>query len=239
LYQFDTIASINAGLDDPIAHAFLANEQGRFALSGITAISDSEFLVIERDSRGVGVVNPYNGYNATLDDVGIKKIYKIDITGASDVQGSIIASNTGTGGFTPVAKVLFMDIDAALEAAGLSTPEKIEGLAFGPQLLDGSTSLVFGIDNDFSATQLVGNTQYDIYTNGSAVRITPIDDPSQSFADFDPLGPNLGPIPDGYRLLPSVLYAASIPVPEPATYLLAVGGLSLLLSARAWRRRAR
>ena len=182
LYQFDAIADINAGLDDPVGNAFPANQQGRFALSGITPLSDTEFLVIERDSRGVGIANPYPGFDATNDDVGLKKIYRIDISAADDVQGVIVSDNNGTDGFTPVSKTLFLDVDAALQSVGQPTPEKFEGNAFGPDSSDGSQVLLLGIDNDFSATQFTGPTQYDVYTDGSSVRITPIDDPSHSSA---------------------------------------------------------
>jgi hypothetical protein len=230
LYQFDTIAAVNATLSNP-ANNFPAAEQGRFALSGITALSDTEFLVIERDSRGVGVANPVTGFDTRADDVGIKKVYKINIAGASDVQSTIVTSNTTTGGFTPVSKSLYFDIDAALTAAGQTTTEKFEGIAIGPTLANGSPLLVLGIDNDFSATQIAGNTQYDIYVRGSEIRITPIDNTSSSFAGLDPAGPNLGALPSGFSLLPTYLYSAV--VPEPTTLALIAGGAVLALRRRA------
>jgi hypothetical protein len=49
-----------------------------------------------------------------------------------------------------VTKALFIDLLApALGLAGASFPEKIEGLAFGPNLPDGRHVLVVTNDNDF------------------------------------------------------------------------------------------
>ncbi len=108
----------------------------------IVAINDHQFLVIERDGNG--------GANAA-----IKKIYKIDITGATDVSN---IADLRAGGFTPVAKdgtplVDLLDpafgIRDQLLAAGIPFPEKVEGLAFGPDLEDGRHLLWVTVDNDF------------------------------------------------------------------------------------------
>jgi hypothetical protein len=56
--------------------------QGRnIGLSAIVAINRTEFLVLERDNRGIGVDDP-----AGTSVVGSKRIYRIDISDATDVS---------------------------------------------------------------------------------------------------------------------------------------------------------
>jgi hypothetical protein len=55
---------------------------------------------------------------------------------------------------TPVSKAPFLDLlDPTFGLAGASFPEKIEGLAFGPDLADGRHLLIVTNDNDFVPTQ--------------------------------------------------------------------------------------
>jgi hypothetical protein len=88
-----------------------------------------------------------------------KKIFKIDIgdpaNPATDIRGVATLPTTGTPvGIVPVAKAFFIDLlDPAFGLAGASFPEKIEGLAFGPDLSDGRHVLVVTNDNDFVPTQ--------------------------------------------------------------------------------------
>ena len=75
--------------------------QGRnIGVSAIHAINDTEFLVLERDNRGIGVDDPI-GARA----VGSKRIYKINITGASDVTGIPLGADALPSGVVAVAKV--------------------------------------------------------------------------------------------------------------------------------------
>ncbi len=111
-------------------------------ISEILAVNGREFLVLERDGRA--------GSAAV-----VKKIYKIDIAGATDIRALKQLPATGIpAGITPVSKSLFIDLlDPAFGLAGASFPEKIEGLAFGPDLADGRHLLLVTSDNDFLATQ--------------------------------------------------------------------------------------
>ena len=60
--------------------------QGRnIGVSAIIAINDTQFLVLERDNRGIGVDDPA-GANA----VGSKRVFKIDITNATDVTDVLV-----------------------------------------------------------------------------------------------------------------------------------------------------
>jgi len=109
-------------------------------VSEILAINPHEFLVLERDGRG--------GTEAVT-----KKIFKIDLEGASDITGRDSLPPSGVPqGVTAVRKTLFLDLLAPeFGLAGPGFPEKIEGLAFGPDLPGGQRLLVVAIDNDFIA----------------------------------------------------------------------------------------
>jgi hypothetical protein len=114
-------------------------------VSEILAINDHEFLVDERDGKGLG------------DDsvAAFKRVFHIDLTGAQDVTGrSGEASLAGAA----VAKTAFLDIVAALGAHGIAAqdlPAKLEGMAFGPDVVVGDArqhTLWIANDNDFLAT---------------------------------------------------------------------------------------
>src|SRR5215213_9104587 len=64
--------------------------QGRdIGLCAIAALNAHQFLVIERDNRGIGVTNPAgrgNGAMPALAVVGSKRVFKIDISGATDIS---------------------------------------------------------------------------------------------------------------------------------------------------------
>lgn len=207
VYQLESRDDINARIPGT-GNDFSATNQGRsIGVSSIIALNDHEFLVLERDNRGTGVDDPTGA-----SPVGTKRIYKIDITGATDVSAiSLAGSNALPTGVTPVSKQLYLDIQAALLAAGLPAVEKIEGLAFGPDIA-GGRSLLLASDNDFSVTQTGTGTQFDVCSDGSQVA----------------LGAGCT---GGARLLPSVLYAFSV-VPEPVTGMLLLSGFGGLLMMR-------
>lgn len=220
IYQLESLADINARVP---SDTFGLNSQGRnIGISAITALNDTEFLVLERDNRGLGVDDP-TGSAA----VASKRVYKIDLTGATDVSGiSLAGTNTLPSGVNAVSKSLFLDIAAALQAIGQVIPEKFEGLAIGPQLADDSYALLLGTDNDFSVTQTGSGTQFDVCTNGTQVTI------------------DQG-CPAGSTLIPTYLYsfkasstelAGFLPpekVPEPAS----TAGLILLGLGGFWLKR--
>lgn len=231
-YQLESIADLNTGLSNP----FSATNQGRsIGLSAIVALNDSQFLVLERDNRGLGVDNPYPGFDATLTDVAHKQLYLVDLTGATDISGiSLAGSNSLPSGVTPVMKSSFFDILGALESSQLIVPEKLEGLAIGPRLNNGDYSLILVTDNDFSVTQDTSSlTQYDVYTN---------------FVDAaDRAVPFGGTGPDGMSLIPTWTYALRAEldgyirptaVPEPSSVLLLAAGLGLI-GVRRYRSRSR
>jgi len=119
-------------------------------VSEILAINDHEFLVIERDNRS-NLQSPPQAPTR-------KTIYKIDLNGATDVSGieSLPAGALPTG-IVPVSKTLFIDLlDPDFNLAE-TIAEKIEALAWGPDLPDGRHVLYVVSDNDLNpslATQI-------------------------------------------------------------------------------------
>jgi hypothetical protein len=219
--------------------------QGR-GTSALVALNDHEFLVLERNNRGIGV-------GATLNTAD-KRVYKIDITGATDVS-SIDLDAVGAV-YTKVTKAssAFITISAnTLAALGNKSPEKWEGLTIGPHLSDGSFLIVTGTDNDYSVTQNAGGTQFDVYFRFSDL------DPFASSIEC-PLGQTIGcfntsdslpaTLTGDYFLLPGVLQAYRVPAldlagyvapfataPEPKTWVLLLSGLGMLLRSSGVKRR--
>ncbi|WP_292697100.1 MULTISPECIES: esterase-like activity of phytase family protein [unclassified Nostoc] len=114
-------------------------------VSEILAISDREFLVDERDGKGLG-----DGSKAVF-----KKIYRIDLTNAQEVS-NITGENNLVG--KAVSKTLFLDVVAALTQNGIkeeNIPAKLEGLAFGEDIVINRVkkhTLFIANDNDFVGT---------------------------------------------------------------------------------------
>lgn len=130
-----------------------AVNQGR-GVNEILAINDHEFLVLERDNRSL-VPTPPNTPQAP----NLKWIYKIDLakpglTDVSDIdslpQGALDSS------IVPVTKTLFLDLlDPAYKVNATQSirevvAEKIEGMAWGPDLKDGRHLLYVFSDNDLT-----------------------------------------------------------------------------------------
>ncbi|OFV93062.1 MAG: hypothetical protein A3G76_07965 [Acidobacteria bacterium RIFCSPLOWO2_12_FULL_65_11] len=103
--------------------------QGRnLGLSAIAAINDHQFLVLERDNRGIGVDDP-----AGANVVGTKRIYKIDIDAVdtTDISGLVLPDNGNLAGagITPVSKSLvFSDLALDTMLPNGKQVEKWEGM---------------------------------------------------------------------------------------------------------------
>jgi len=113
-------------------------------VSEIVALNNHEFLLDERDGKGRG-----DGSNAK-----IKQLFKIDLAGAVDVS----SMNGTTAAMNAVSKTLFLDLVTILTNNGFAAsniPAKIEGVAFGPDVKRGDTTLHtlwIANDNDFLQT---------------------------------------------------------------------------------------
>jgi hypothetical protein len=129
-------------------HEYVYKLDNGSSVSDILAINDDEFLVDERDGKGLG-----DGSSAV-----VKKLYKIDLTGATDVSGVAALSDANLSGITLVQKQEFLDVVASLNLQGITAanvPAKLEGVAFGPDMvIDGVNKHTLFIvnDNDFLPT---------------------------------------------------------------------------------------
>jgi len=168
-------------------------------VSEIVALNDHQFLVDERDGKGLG-----DGSKAS-----VKQIFKIDLNGAQDV-----AAQSGDLSAKAVAKSLVLDVVAVLGANGIAPaqiPAKIEGLAFGADVVDNGVlmhTLYVAKDNDF-VRATAGDNRFYVF----------------GISDAD-----LGKVGATYS---AQQFAAD--VPEPASIALVLGGLGML-TARVRRR---
>lgn len=142
-------------------------------VSDIVAINDHEFLVIERDNRS-NLQSPPQAPTR-------KTICKIDLTGATDVSDvDSLPAGALPGSIKPVTKTLFINLlDADLNLAP-TIPEKLEGLAFGPDLPDGRHVLYVISDNDLNpnlATQI-----YSFAIDPSLINFAPQQIPAPFYA---------------------------------------------------------
>ena len=153
-----------------------AINQGR-GVNELIAINDHEFLVLERDNRTRLAAPPTTP--------NLKRIYKIDLSknGLKDVTDvSNIASLPEKGtdlaalNITPVPKVLFIDMLKDVYKVNATQTikdviaEKMEALAWGPDLPDGRHVLYVLSDNDLNLgipTQI-----YAFAVDGAAAGIT-------------------------------------------------------------------
>ena len=224
IYQLEALADINARVP---GSPFGVNAQGRnIGVSAITMLPSGKLLVVERDNRGFGIEDP----TATGAPVGTKRVYLISLAGATDVSAiDLTGTNALPAGVRPVSKILFLDAQAALQAAGVPVGEKIEGIAFGPWV-QGGLSMFLVTDNDFSVTQTGAGVQFDICTSGVGGRSFQI--------------PLNGICPEGTALIPSFIYGFRVSgaslaavVPEPATWALLVSGFGVVGGALRLRGR--
>ena len=179
-----------------------------FNSSEIVALNEHEFLVLERDGKGLG-----DGSKAV-----VKQVYKVDIAGADDVSG--LSGEAALLAKAPT-KTLFLDIKAALNARGIADdmiPAKLEGLAFGEDVLVNGVwkhTLYLANDNDFlNQVTLSDKTTRVTYDNRFFV-----------FGfDADDLG--------GSQFVPQDI----APIPEPQTWALMLAGVAVVGVARRRRR---
>jgi hypothetical protein len=196
------------------AYRMDGSSQGR-GISALVAINDHEFLVLERNNRGLGVDGTLASPN--------KKVFKIDLTGATDVSGINLAT-AAPDSFTTVTKTAapWLDLAAAgtlahpsLSVLGGVSPEKWEGLAVGPKLDDGSYLVLAGTDNDYSVTQNGSPVQLDVYYKPGGSTPTRIQCTIGTFSNCSivnadgSLGGAVAVDFDftGYRKIPGVLHA--------------------------------
>jgi hypothetical protein len=217
---FNRIVAFDTRTARPIAqyaYRMAGSSQGR-GISALVALNDHEFLVLERNNRGLGVDSNLGSAAADWN----KKVFRISLSGATDVSGVDLDAPGAV--FTPVSKsaVPWLDLaasatlaDPALAALGGVSPEKWEGLTIGPRLRDGSHLVLAGTDNDYSVTQNGSPVQLDVYVKPLGGGLSRIQCTIGSFADCHAVnadGSVGAPLPQGfdfsgYALIPGVLHA--------------------------------
>jgi hypothetical protein len=106
----------------------------------ILALNHHEYLVLERDGKAGS-------------EAAVKKIYRVDTDEATDVSAVDHLPSSGVpNGVRKVSKRLFLDLlSPDYPIKGEDTPDKFEGMTFGPDLPDGRRLLLVSTDNDFHA----------------------------------------------------------------------------------------
>lgn len=144
-YTLDTVVATNRD------GAIIANPPGagvgNNGVSEILALSDTQFLVMERAWDGIGAATQPQGVSHNY-----VRIYSVDLSGGSDVAG--IASLDGAA-YSALSKTLLFD---SRSLAGVldtydTKVDNIEGMSFGATLPDGRRSLVLVSDNNNSGSQ--------------------------------------------------------------------------------------
>ena len=125
-----------------------------YGSSEILALNSHQFLVLERDGKGLG-----DGSSAK-----VKQIWVVDLAGAEDISG--LSGEAALLAKAP-SKKLFLDIRSALNSVGITDdaiPAKLEGMAFGEDITENGTlfhTLYVANDNDFS--ELAGGNQFFVF----------------------------------------------------------------------------
>jgi len=180
-------------------------------------------------------------------------LYKIDITGATDVTAIDLDAPGAVYTKVTKASTVFITISNTLAALGNKSPEKWEGLTIGPHLADGSFVIVVGTDNDYSVTQNASGTQFDVYFRLSdadpfAASIQcPLGQVTGCFTTANPAV--AATLTSDYTLLPGALQAYKVSVddlagyiapaaavPEPHAWVMFLAGLGLLRTLRGRNR---
>jgi len=190
------------------AYQMEGSSQGR-GISALVALNDHEFLVLERNNRGIGVGAESSPPN--------KKVFRIDLTGAADLSNVTFEPSRCPDGKVAKAVSAYLDLSAdTLAKLGGKVPEKWEGLAVGPQLNDGSYLMLAGTDNDYSVTQNGSAVQFDVYFRVTDANpyASSIQCPLGSTTNCTKTGdgsPVELPADGSFRLLPGVLHAYRVP----------------------------
>ena len=167
IYQLDTIAEINAR--DHLATQFTATAQGRnIGASGIYAISDTEFLVLERENRAPwrrrgdhasGCARKATA-QAHLQDRHLGRWTTSPMSVFAGTNDDLDELRAGDEGAVPRSP--HRD-----RRSGPLGAEKIEGFAVGPLLPNGHRLFIGGTDNDYSVTQTGAGDEFDVCIDAS------------------------------------------------------------------------
>jgi hypothetical protein len=148
--QFARIVTIDIKTGATHQYAYPLDGATKTTISEILAVNDHQFLVDERDSKGL----------ADDSNAAFKKLYLIDIEGAVDVSGLSGQANLAANAlFKPSTP--FLDIVQVLVANGIPVadiPAKLEGIAFGQDVtIGGAVKHTIYVSNDNDYTAVVAN----------------------------------------------------------------------------------
>src|SRR5262249_21583556 len=164
-----------------------AINQGR-GVNDMLALNDHQFLVLERDNRTFRPTPP-----AAPSDPRIKQLYLIDLNkpGLTDVTGNPGLPADALGAIIAVDKTPFLNmldptyvVDKDGHTIKDIVAEKIEGVAWGPDLPDGRHTLLITSDNDLfpgNPTQIYAFA-IDTSVTGANVNYQPQELPGPLFA---------------------------------------------------------
>lgn len=153
LYRFDRASGKVVGEFlypvEPIAEPTLTPGLRSTGLVELLAVTDTQLLAMER-SYSPGSVN-------TIGQTGITiRIFAIDLTGATNIMANDGLMKSPIATLKPVQKTLLLDLK------DLKIPlDNLEGMTFGPRLLNGLQTLVLVSDNNFDPKQF---TQFLAFT---------------------------------------------------------------------------
>lgn len=214
------------------AYKMEAATQGR-GISALVALNDNDFLVLERNNRGVGVDGDLSSPN--------KKVFSISLLGATDVTGIDLDAPSAVFVTANKNTTAFIDLAANTPFLGGRSPEKWEGLTIGPKLADGTYMLLAGTDNDYSITQNGTANQFEVYFNGATGQRIACDIGTFNNCVSVPAGGGTGTTAftgstTGFEAIPGILHAYktsagdlatfTAAVPEPQTYAMLLAGLA-------------
>ena len=146
ILRIDLVTGATSQYAYPLTNIGSASKPKYPTVSDIVAINNHEFVVDERDGKGLGD-------NSTA---VFKQLFHIDLDGAQDV--SLFVGETALGTAAVAKGQPFLDIVAKLNSHGIVSndiPAKLEGIAFGPDVeVNGVTkhTLFVANDNDFVGT---------------------------------------------------------------------------------------
>ncbi len=145
IYQFDRVSGKVVGEFvypvEPIAQPTPTPGLRSSGLVELLAVTDTQLLAMER-SYSPGSVNTVGQTGMTI------RIFSIDLTGATNVIANAGLMKTPIPGLKPVRKTLLLDLK------DLKIPlDNVEGMTFGPRLLNGLQTLVLVSDNNFDPKQ--------------------------------------------------------------------------------------
>ncbi len=182
------VLNLTTGETHEFVYVIDAIGKGR-GVNELLAINDHEFLVLERDNQ-TNIPTPTGAPPEGVPGKSTpaeKTIYRIDLNelNGGALPTDVANQDTLPATFTPVKKHLFIDmLNPAYQVDATHTikdvvPEKMEGMAWGPDLPDGRHVLYVVSDNDlFAGGAIYAGVNADLgtgfnvsYTNGLPTQI--------------------------------------------------------------------